>query len=271
MRKILGFIMLAGLVAFTFRPSGADEIVTRSATFAKGERLDYEMYMGFFTVAKGSAVVDQNYHSKNNRTCYKVDAYMQTLGIASWISKVNDNWGAYIDTAEIVTHESYRKLSEGPYRLDELITYDHEKDLAIVKVADKATGKYKEPKVYPTPNNVRDVVTGFLYLRVIDFEKYKKGDTLTVHGFFEDKAYHFKIIYNGRETIKTDIGKIPCFKLVPIMPDNQLFRGENSVTVWISADGNQIPIKVDAKMFIGHAGTELVSFRGLRNQLKVVP
>jgi hypothetical protein len=54
------------------------------------------------------------------------------------------------------------------------------------------------------------------------------------------------------------------------MPDNQLFRGENSVTAWISADGNQIPVKVDAKMFVGHAGTELVSFRGLKNQLKVM-
>jgi hypothetical protein len=260
--------VVVAIMAFTFKTG---EIAERNFTFAKGERLDYEMYMGFFTVAKGSAVVDPNFHQKNNRTCYKVDAFMQTLGIATWISKVNDNWGAYIDTAEIVTHESYRKLKEGNYRLDEWITYDHEKDVAIVKVADKTTGKYKEPKIYPTPDKVRDVVTGFLYLRVIDFTKVKQNDTITVSGFFEDKSYHFKIMFRGKETIKTDIGKIPCYKLVPIMPDNQLFRGENSVTVWISADENQIPIKVDAKMFIGHAGTELVSFRGLRNQLKVVP
>jgi hypothetical protein len=54
------------------------------------------------------------------------------------------------------------------------------------------------------------------------------------------------------------------------MPSNSLFRGENSVTAWISADANQIPVKVDAKMFIGHAGTEMVSFRGLKNQLKII-
>src|SRR5438445_10482742 len=124
----------------------------RKSTISTGERLDYRMYLGFFTVGKGTTTVDNSYHTKNNRKCYKVDAYMQTLGIASWISKVNDNWGAYVDTAKIVTHESYRKLSEGPYRLDELITYDHEKDLAIVKVADKTTGKYKEPKIYSTPD-----------------------------------------------------------------------------------------------------------------------
>ncbi len=271
MRRAVLIIAVLGLLAFSFAPAPPAEIITRGATFGTGERLDYEMYLGIFTVAKGSAVVDNKLHVKNNRGCFKVDAYMQTLGIASWISKVNDNWGAYVDTAKIITHESYRKLSEGPYRLDELITYDHEKDVASVKVADKTTGIYKEPKFYPTPNNVRDVVTGFMFLRVIDFAKHKKGDTLTVSGFFEDKAYQMKIIFMGRETIKTDIGKIPCYKLVPIMPDNQLFRGENSVTVWISSDGNQIPVKVDAKMFIGHAGTELVSFRGLKNQLKIIP
>jgi hypothetical protein len=255
-------------LAFSQEKSLAPAPVENTA-ISTGEKLDYRMYLGFFTVGKGTTTVDKKFHSKNDRSCYKVDAFMETSGMATWISKVNDNWGAYIDTSEIVTHESYRKLREGKYRLDELVKYDHGKDKAFVQVADKTTGKFGEPKEYSTPDNVRDIVAGFMYLRVIDFSKYKLKDTITVSGFFEDTAYKFKILYHGKEAIKTDLGKIPCHKLVPIMPDNQLFRGENSITAWISADGNQIPIKVDAKMFIGHAGTELVSFRGLRNQLKV--
>jgi hypothetical protein len=242
----------------------------RSKTISTGERLDYSMYLGWFTVGKGTTMTDKNFFTRNNRVCYKVDAFMETLGIATWVSKVNDNWGAYVDTSNLVTHESYRKLQERDYRLNELITYDPEKDEASVTVADKVTGKFGKAKTYSTPDNVRDIVAGFMYLRIIDFSKYKIKDTLTVSGFFEDKAYHFKIIYYGKETIETTIGKIPCYKLIPIMPDNQLFRGENSITAWISADGNQIPVKVDAKMFIGHAGTELVSFSGLKNQLKIV-
>jgi Protein of unknown function (DUF3108) len=267
MRVLIGLIVIFAMFAFkqesgtTFSPS--DAINT-------GERLDYRMYLGWFTVAKGSTTVAKDLHTRNERSCFKVDAYMETLGMATWISNVNDNWGAYVDATEIVTHESYRKLKEGKYKLDELIKYDHKNDKAFVQVADKATGKYGEAKEYATPDNVRDIVAGFMYLRVIDFAKYKVKDTLTVSGFFEDKSYQFKIIYFGKEVVKTDVGKIPCHKLVPIMPDNQLFRGDNSVTAWISADGNQIPVKVDARMFIGHAGTELVSFRGLKNQVKIV-
>ena len=242
----------------------------KSKTISTGEKLDYRMYLGIFTVGKGVTMTDKNFHTRNNRVCFKVDAFMETLGIATWISKVNDNWGAFVDTSELVTHESYRKLHEGPYQLHEVVTYDPDKDEASVVVADKVTGKFGKPKTYATPDKVRDIVAGFMYLRIIDFSKYKIKDTLTVSGFFEDKSYRFKIIYYGKETIETEVGKIPCYKLIPIMPDNQLFRGENSITAWLSADGNQIPVKVDAKMFIGHAGTELVAFRGLRNQLKIV-
>lgn len=54
------------------------------------------------------------------------------------------------------------------------------------------------------------------------------------------------------------------------MPDNKLFDGENSVTCWISDDGNRIPVKIQAKMFIGSTGIELTGIRGLRNQLRVL-
>jgi hypothetical protein len=266
MRYIICFLILAPFLAFV----QDDMVVKTKSAISTGEKLEYRMYLGIFTVGKGTTTVDKELHSRNEKQCFKVDAYMETSGMATWISKVNDNWGAYIDANEIITHESYRKLKEGKYRLDEFVKYDHGLDKAYVQVADKTTGKLGEPKEYATPDNVRDIVAGFMYLRIIDFSKHKLRDTITVSGFFEDTSYKFKILYFGTETVTTDLGKFPCHKLVPIMPKNSLFRGENSVTAWISADGNQIPVKVDAKMFVGHAGTELTSFRGLRNQVKII-
>jgi hypothetical protein len=246
-----------------------DFVPLKNTSFGKGEVLEYRVNFGFFTVGKASTVIERNIFTKNSRPCYKVDAYGETLGFVSWITKVNDQWGAYIDTAAIVTHVSYRKIKEGKYRKDELITYDHDKLQAEVKVMDKTTGNYGEPKYYKTPDNVRDMVAGFLYLRVIDLKKHKAGDTLTVSGFFEDTAYNLKIMYKGKENVSTKIGNIPCYKLVPVMPDNKLFDGENSITCWISDDENRIPVKIQAKMFIGSTGIELVGFKGLRNQLKI--
>ncbi len=248
-----------------------DFVVVKNTSFGTGEVLEYRVNFGFFTVGKASTVVEKSIYTKNDRPCYKVDAYGETLGFVSWITKVNDQWGAYVDTAALVTHVSYRKIKEGNYRKDELITYDHDKQEAAVKVRNKKTGVYEEPKYYKTPDNVRDMVAGFLYLRVIDFNKnYKKGDTLAISGFFEDTPYNMKIIYDGKETIKTKVGKISCHRLVPIMPDNKIFDGENSITCWMSDDGNRVPVKIQAKMFIGSTGIELTGFKGLRNQFKVL-
>jgi hypothetical protein len=266
---IKGCVVIVLMSAFAGEKK-KDYIVLKNTSFTTGEVLDYRVNFGFFTVGKATTVIEKRIFTINARPCYKIDAYGETLGFVSWITKVKDQWGAYIDTAALVTHVSYRKIKEGSYRKDELISYDHDKLSAEVKVMDQKTGIYGEPKIYPTPENVRDLVGGFMYLRVIDFARHRKGDTLTISGFFEDTSYKLKIIYDGKEKVNTRIGIIPCHKLVPVMPDNRLFDGENSITCWISDDGNRIPIKIQAKMFIGSTGVELIGFRGLRNQLRVL-
>ncbi|MBX2913225.1 MAG: DUF3108 domain-containing protein [Cyclobacteriaceae bacterium] len=268
-RLLIGFVLFLGLSAFAVRQEyGFPEI--NNTSFGPGEEIHYRVNFGFFTVGSATTKVDKKIFRINSRPSYKVDAFGATSGMVSWITKVDDQWGAYIDTAALITHVSYRKIKEGRYRKDELTTFDHAHNKAEVKVRNKKTGVYDDAKVYDTPDNVRDLVGGFLYLRVIEFEKLHKGDTITISGFFEDTSYNLDIIYDGKEVIHTRVGKIRCLKLVPIMPDNKLFDGENSITCWISDDGNKIPVKIQAKMFIGSTGIEMVGFRGLRNPLKVI-
>lgn len=268
-RLVFGTVMAIILAAFAEDKNELFPVI-HNTSFGKGEQLDYRVNFGFFTVGHAITKIESKVFSINSRPCYKIDAFGQTSGMVSWVAKVDDQWGAYIDTAALVTHVSYRKLKENHYRKDELITFDHEKRQAEVKVMNKETGVYDDVKYYPTPENVRDLVGGFIFLRVINFNKYKVGDTLKVSGFFEDTSYNLRIIYSGREKVSTKVGKIWCHKLVPIMPDNKLFDGENSITAWISDDGNRIPVKVQAKMFIGSTGIELAAFKGLRNQIKIV-
>jgi len=242
----------------------------RNDAFGIGEELTYRVNFGIFTVGSARTKVDKEIVMMRSRPCYKIDGFGATTGMVSWFSKFDDQWGAYVDTSTLITHVSYRKLKEDNYRRDEIVTYDHEKEKAEVKVANKETGVYDNVKTYPIKKNVRDIVGGFMYLRNIDYDSHKKGDTIVVSGFMEDTYYNLKVIYDGKEKIKSNIGKLMCIRIVPIVPDNKLFDGENSITAWFSDDKNRVPVKIQAKMFIGHAGLELTSFRGLRNQLKII-
>lgn len=235
--------------------------------FTKGELLEYKVSFGLFTVGKAQMKMYENIYNVNGRGCYKLDIHGKTSGAVDWVAKVNDNWGAYIDTAALVPHISYRNIQENNYRKKEIVKFDHTTNMVEAKVLDNKTGEFKAPEYYQAPENVRDMIGGYLFLRAVDFSRVKKGDTLVINAFFENTFYDFSIVYKGKEEVKTKVGSFRALKLVPIMPDNKLFAGENSITLWLSDDESKIPLKISANMFIGSAGCELVKYKGVKNEL----
>jgi hypothetical protein len=96
------------------------------------------------------------------------------------------------------------------------------------------------------------------------------NDTIAIPAFFEDKLYDFKILYQGKETIETDFGKIKTLVIKPIMPDNKIFAGENSISCFLSDDPNKIPLKIRADLFIGSAEVELVKAENLKTPFTTI-
>jgi len=242
----------------------------KNDSFTRGEVINFKMTFGFFTVGKGSAKIHPTYHRVNDRDCFKVDVFGKTVGMVDWVADVDDQWGAYVDTISLLPHQFYRKISEGNYRKNEWTNFDHVNKRIEVKSLNNKTGKFKPSKYYDAPPHVRDMIAGFLYLRVMDFSQLKVNDTVQIAGFFEDELYKMKIVYKGKQTIKLKVGKVNALMFRPVMPKNKLFDGENSVTAWFSDDKNRIPLKIDAKMFIGSAGVELTSYSGLKHPLNIV-
>ncbi len=240
-------------------------------SFGPGEVVEYKVNFTFFTVGRASTIIHPKVQPFEGRNCYKVDVFGKTTGMAGWLAKVDDQWGAYIDSASLLPLLSYRRIREGRYRKDEQVTFRHQDSKAETRVLDKQTGQFKPPLVYETPHQVRDLIAGFMFMRTVDFTKMKKGDQFVISGFFEDTVYSLTVRYDGKEVVSTDVGRIPCIVLKPYMPNNKLFDGEDSITAWVSDDDNHVPVKISAEMFIGSTGIELSSFRGLRNQIRIIP
>ncbi len=267
-RLTLSFVLISLLTGFvTYRNDVYPRV--KNESFTRGEVINFKMTYGIFTVGKGSVRVHPNYFKLNNRDCFKIDVHGRTVGFVDWVADVDDQWGSYIDTAALLPHQFYRRIREGRYKKDEWTFFDHVNKKIEVKTMDNATGKFKESKFYEAPPQVRDMIAGFLYLRNMDLSKVKKGDTVVVTGFFEDEFYKMKIVYQGKQTIKVKAGKIRTLVFKPVMPQNKVFDGENSVTAFFSDDKNRIPVKINAEMFIGSAGVELTSYEGLRNPLNI--
>jgi hypothetical protein len=269
MRKVLYsaliFLLLTGFISENkdaYPPVKHD-------SFTRGEELNYKMNYGFFTIGKGKARIHKDYYKLSNRDCYRVEITGKTVGMVDWVADIDDQFNSYVDTTSLIPLQFYRKIREGKYKRDEWTNFDQVKNRIEVKAIDRK-GKATEPKYYDAPPQVRDMLSGYLLLRTLDFSKMRIGDTINVKGFFEDSFYHMKILYKGKETIRSKVGRVRTIVLVPVMPNNKLFDGENSVTAWFSDDKNRIPVRINAEMFVGSAGVELTSYSGLKNPLNLV-
>jgi len=255
---------------FSMENNSSDEI-KNTYPFDLGEKLYYKMNYSIFTVGKAEVRIYPVEYTISKTDCYKIDIYGQTAGAAKLISRVNDNFGAYINKDNLLPLKSWRILEEGRYRLKEYSDFDQENGEVNVRKINNETGNMEEPKVYEfNEPYMLDLISGLAYLRTLDFTENKIGDTLTFNGFLEDTFYKLKVLYMGKEKVKTKLGKIQAHKLVPIMPDNKLFAGENSITAWIAMDESKVPLKIEANMFIGKAGVEITGFEGMKYSPKFV-
>lgn len=237
----------------------------RNTSFHFGEKLEYRVHYGMLNAAEASMEISDKTVYRNNRPCYKVDIWGRSVGLFDLITRINDNWGTYIDTAAIIPHGFYRILEEGRYRKFEYVDFDHQKGEAVTTILDKKTKEPREKIVSKVPANVQDMVSGYYYIRTLDFTKIKPGEVITIDAFFDEEQYDFKIRFVGRESLRTKIGRFNTLVLQPLLPKNGLFTGEDAIKLWISDDRNKIPLKVKASMFVGAVEIDIKRIRGARN------
>ncbi len=123
---------------------------------------------------------------------------------------------------------------------------------------------------YKTDTNVQDMVSAFYYARVLDFSHAKAGDIFVVSTFFDFQNYPLRIKYMGTETIHSDIGKVKCYKFHPVLQKGGVFKTEEDMTVWLSADESKVPVRVQTNLMVGAVKMDLIEYSGLTCALNKV-
>ncbi len=259
--KFYLFLAFLPFSSFPFFCLGQKYDNTSNKYFLKGETFKYEADFLFFSVGEATVSLSETIEYVNGNPCYKVEVLGKTVGIFTLAGKLKDTWCSYIDTATIIPHKFYRDLYENGYTCVETTDFDHVQGKAIV---DQTVNGERKHKTYDIPLYVQDMVSGYYYLRTISLEDQRVGDTICVDAFLDDSVYGFSIRYLGKAVVKTRFGKIKAFVMSPIMPDNNIFDGGNSIKFWVSDDLNRIPLKVKARLFIGSIQLNLTSYNMLK-------
>jgi hypothetical protein len=120
------------------------------------------------------------------------------------------------------------------------------------------------------PANVQDIISAFYYARTLDISGLKKGGVIEVPYFLDDSVYHSKVIFKGRETVKTKLGKFRCIVFSPMVATGYAFDDPYPITVWITDDANRLPVLIESEQSVGRARVELISYSGLANPITAI-
>lgn len=229
-----------------------------NTTFQSGEKVTYQvMYaLGGAHIGAGEVVFSSTLENLYNKPVYHLAGEGYTYPFYDNVFKVRDLYESYVDTATLLPVKFIRNVLEGSYTKYQNITFNRKTSTAITNDG-----------VYKTPDCIRDVLSAVYYVRNIDFNNRKPGDRFPFSVFLDNEVFEMYVRYLGKETIKTRYGKFRTIKFKPLLIKGTLFEGGEKMTVWVSDDGNRVPVRVESAITVGSVKADMMTYRNLRYPL----
>ena len=248
------------LLSISFQFLGAQE----SSSFQAGEWLRFKLsYSGWMKA--GNATLEVTESTYKNIPVYKVVGKGWTTGPVKWVFKVEDHYESHFDKVTGQPYKFVRNIDEGGYIKNRIVDFDHAQNKALVNELKEGTNSSVDIE-----ENIQDLVSAYYYLRNnYNTETIQEGDVVELNIFFDSETFLFKLKYLGRETIDTEFGKIKCIKFRPYVMAGRVFREEESLTLWVSADKNKVPIKIKADLQVGSLRADLEALKGLKHPFEI--
>lgn len=251
MKKLTILLLLATLCLQSY----SQELpLKKDPAFQEGEILKYKLKYGFITAAEATIKVMASDLKFDNKPTYKLVVDAETSGTFDIFYKIRDHYDSYIDKTDLTPYFYQENIREASYRrTDKARFYQDTKKV----VANRGT--------FATPTTQTfDLVSAYYFSRSLDITNLKIGDEFKLNYFLGDEISQLEIAYVGKETIKTKLGNIRCLKFSPSIKPGRIFKKDSKLYLWITDDGNRVPVKAEVEILVGSVTLEIKSAEGLK-------
>jgi hypothetical protein len=248
--------LILTLTIFAIAVTGfAQELpLKKEPIFQEGEVLSYKLKYGLFTAAEATIKVLGSDLKFDNKPTYRLVVDAQTSGTFDIFYKVRDHYDSYIDRTDLTPYFYQENIREASYRRTDKARFHQD---AKKVVANKGT--------FTTPTTQTfDLVSAYYFARSLDISKLKIGDKFKLNYFLGDEISALEIEYIGKETIKSKLGTIRCLKFSPSIKPGRIFKKDSKLYLWITDDGNRVPVKAEVEILVGSVTLEIKSASGLK-------
>lgn len=257
MKKIA---FLAFIIFYIIHSTNAQQKLAKlhAPAFTYGEELTYKIkYSMYFNMPVGNVIfsVEEKPAKVAGKPHFHVKAQGNTAKFFDPFFKVRDRYESYMDVVDLTPSKAVRVLREGGYKKDEYLTFDKEQQ--------QVTNVRKEVS-YDIPQETFDMLGAIYYVRNFDFESAQPGDSLTLNTFISDTTYLVGLRYLSKSKMKTAFGKVECLEIEPILIVGRVFKTDNPMKLWVTADKNKVPVRIESGISVGAIVAELTDYKGLK-------
>lgn len=234
-------------------------LTAQKQPYLPGEKVNYQIRYGI--VGSGVATLELKEGYYQGEKIWHAVISGQTTGIADALYKVRDTYESYIDPRSDLPVFSVRNIQEGRYRKYNEVGFDHGTRNDSTLVFSDLTGNHTGPR------GLLDIVSCFYWFRKYYLSSGKElvpGETYRMMTWFADELYPIILRYRGKEIIKLKGNKIECYRFHPVTEVGRVFKTEEDMAMWFTADENFLPVKIRFDIFVGSFHVDMTSYEGLR-------
>lgn len=233
--------------------------------YQPGEKVSYTIHYGLIQGGVGS--LEMKADTFRGKEVLHAIVIGKTTGVADAVFRVKDTYESYIEPSSELPVFSVRNIQEGRYRKYNEVIFDHYSRPDSAILTSDLSG------IHITEKGIHDILSCFYYFRnhdLQDYRNFRKGDMITINTWFTDEYYPIRLRYQGMDDIRTKLGKLRCIKFNPVTETGRLFKTENDMTIWFTADRNHLPVKVRFDLFVGSFSVEVVDYEGGKYPLEII-
>lgn len=176
--------------------------------------------------------------------------------------KIRDLYESYVSPTTLAPYLYKRDINEGTYYKFEQYKFNRKSNTVSSTMKKKKTEENKTVKIGA---NTRDIVSTIYHIRNLDIGKANPGDTQNFTFLFDNEELIISVTYLKKETINTSIGKKECYKLAVNLKNDDALKGSNENLLWLTADGNKLPVYAKFKIAVGTGELKLKTATGLKH------
>lgn len=232
--------------------------------FIGGENLVYKVYynLGFVWIPAGEVT----FKTRESIDHYELIAEGKTYQSYESIFKVNDYFYTKVDKKSLLPQNFVRIVEEGNYKVYDSIRF--QQDINKVVMFHGPTKKNTKMSTLNTDDCAQDLMSNLYMLRNVETAQFKKGDAIETKMVFDKDIHPIKITYSGKE--KKEIKGLGNFKTLRFHPEvlaGNVFKKGDQMTVWVTDDGNKLPLMIESPVSVGSVKVVLKNYKGLRHEL----